>query len=450
MHAGQSRVGLSSKAYLPLPKCMDFEMLSLILDTCTDSFCVDADKEGPAGWELAASIARFCHLAHAAAIAWQAAQTHVILDGRRAEGNICKSAFVALARNCTRCESLELRGITYTSLSAGLASLAFPLLRKLAVVSCPAPTPYDETQQSTRHDDVMEALLAMMKLCPLARELELGNLTQRPPPVAYTEFDAYRDHVNLSHVSAIGRIARVCHQLESVDVDHSSLNRHDIRAIADCCPNFRSLQASSTPRGGLHDGTFLDLSRLGSLSELFLGFDVSWTGADFDPDDPDELPTPCAIAFDDQFDRFTRSTPLLTHFCLNCDEFKCSPYINDANMCSLARGCPGLVFFEVPECGVTDEGVMTLVSGCPRLTHLNIGSNSYPTYSGAGSDITDASIHAIARGLPALTDLNVRGCCKVTKEAIIHLQAALPNVVVELPWSEIDMDSDVDSDDVGS
>ena len=425
---------------------MDFEMLSLILDTCADIFRAQPDETGQVEcWALAASVARSCHFANAAATAWQASQTHVILDGRRAEGHVCKSAFVALARNCIRCESFELRGINYVSLSAGLSSLAFPLLSKLMVVSCLPPVPYDETRLEASYGDVMLSLFDMLKLCPLVRELWLDNFTQRPTPTVYTEFDAYRDYSDEQRESTIGRMARLCPQLESLQVESSCLNRHDIRAIADCCPNFRSLQVSGTPPRGLHDGIFLDLARFGSLRDLFLGFEVSWTGADFDPDDPDETPMPCTITFDEQFDRFTRSTPLLTHLSLNCDTHLCSPYITDANLCSLARGCPKLVFLEVPECGVTDEGLAALVEGCPRLTHLNIGSNSYPTYLGQGSAITNASVRAIAGGLPALTELNLRGCGEVTEEAILHLQAALPNVVVEPPWSEIAED-EVDSD----
>ena len=416
-------------------------MISLILDIFTGNSRADAADS----WILAASISRSCHAAHAAATAWQAAQKNVILDGQIIEGNVCKPAFVALARNCIHCESLELRNIDYASLSAGLGSLAFPLLRRLAVVSCRAPAPYDEARLEVRYDGVMGALLDMMKLCPLVRELSLDGFTQRPLPHIYTEFDAFRDCVDGSRVSIIGCIARVCPQLESVEVESSCLNRYDVRAIAECCPNFRSLQVGSTPSGALSDEAFLDFSRFGSLRELFLSNEVSFTGEDFDPDDPDETPGPCSIAFDDQFDQFTRSNSLLTHFSLNCDACYGPPYINDANLCSLARGCPELVWLEVPECGITDEGLVALVAGCPRLTYLNIGSNNYPTYLGAGSAITNASIHAIARGLPALTELNVRGCREVKKEAIVHLQAALPNVEVELPWLELEKDSESES-----
>jgi len=420
---------------------MDHEMASLLLDTYADRAAADADQNSV--WAFAASIARTCQFAHAAATAWQAAQTRAILDGRNVEGNVCTEAFVALARNCTRCETLELHGINYESLSGGLASLAFPLLRKLVVTSVPASAAHAAAGAGLRadeslHDGVMGGLLEMMKLCPHVRELRLDDLTDRPSPLRYTYADAYRFHANRSRVSVIGRIARVCPLLETLDVERSCLNGHDIRAIADGCPNFESLQAWSAD---LHDGTLLELSRLRSLRVLTLGLEVSWHGrlrsVAWETSSTDAMgdQIPCTVGMNDQFDRFARGTPLLSHLSLSSED----RIVNDTNLCSLARSCPELALLEAPECcEITDAGVAALVRGCPRLTSLNIGSNSYPTSSHSGADITDVSVYSIARGLPALTELNLRGCGEVTEAAIADLKAALPNVVVELPWSEID------------
>jgi len=247
------------------------------------------------------------------------------------------------------------------------------------------------------------------------------------------EFDAYLAEVNRSRVSVIGRIAQVCPRLEVLDVERSCLNVHDVRAIADNCPNFRALTAWSAD---LHEGIFLDLSRCAALRELFLGYEVQFGPMHHGEDDavyPDGG-VPAEFDAADAFDRFTRGCPLLAHVSMHLE----GGYVFDGHLRSLGRHCPHLVAFEAPECdGISDEGVEALVKGCPQLENLNLGSNSYPTSMHSGCPITDSIVYVIACGLPALTNLNLRGCGDVTEEAIAALRAALPDLVIELPWAEI-------------
>ncbi|KAL2348380.1 hypothetical protein Fmac_002380 [Flemingia macrophylla] len=61
--------------------------------------------------------------------------------------------------------------------------------------------------------------------------------------------------------------------------------------------------------------------------------------------------------------------------------------------------------------GITDEGVVQLISRTRSLQHLNVG----------GTFITDESLFAIARSCPKLETISLWSCCHVTESGLLAL-----------------------------
>ncbi|CAM6116383.1 unnamed protein product [Calypogeia fissa] len=95
--------------------------------------------------------------------------------------------------------------------------------------------------------------------------------------------------------------------------------------------------------------------------------------------------------------------------------------ITDAGLCRISKSkcCPNLTSISLwGVTGITDEGVVQLVTEAHSLEHLNVG----------GTFITDVAVLAIARQSKHLKVLNLWGCRHVTESSILALGRSCPEL----------------------
>lgn len=104
-----------------------------------------------------------------------------------------------------------------------------------------------------------------------------------------------------------------------------------------------------------------------------------------------------------------------------------SGYISDVGVSSLS-GCRRLTHIDISRCGgITDTGVITLALHCPLLVTIMMGSGC--------SAITDESLVALGSNCPRLRCINMHACSNITDVGVMAL-AICPLVEIDLCFCE--------------
>ncbi|CAK8681443.1 unnamed protein product [Clavelina lepadiformis] len=96
--------------------------------------------------------------------------------------------------------------------------------------------------------------------------------------------------------------------------------------------------------------------------------------------------------------------------------------VTTAGVVALSKGCPLLQTVYLRRCcNVTDEALRALAENCPNLKQLNLGSCT---------KISDASLQALAAKCPGLECLNI-AATSVTDDGILSLCAGAPRLALK-------------------
>ncbi|CAM8992783.1 unnamed protein product [Rhodiola kirilowii] len=88
---------------------------------------------------------------------------------------------------------------------------------------------------------------------------------------------------------------------------------------------------------------------------------------------------------------------------------------------------PNLTFISLwGMAGITDAGVIQLISRASSLRHLNIG----------GTFITDESLYAIAHNCPNLTSIVLWSCRHITESGLLALVNSMPQTESNQPLGD--------------
>src|SRR5438034_1818185 len=94
----------------------------------------------------------------------------------------------------------------------------------------------------------------------------------------------------------------------------------------------------------------------------------------------------------------------------------------DKGLCAIANSCHKLEYLNISNRTEFSEiSTCNVIRSCPRLQQLDLG------FCG----ISDITIEEIARSCPNLKYLNLRGCYKISKEAVDQLVSLNPNINIE-------------------
>lgn len=237
--------------------------------------------------------------------------------------------------------------------------------------------------------------------------------------------------------------------LQSAGVDKHLHSPQSIDWVRKKCNNIRYLHTKETARSSIGDSCFAEIlphAATSSPSPTPAAHSASDAPAPMFPklilvELGSENASHCAISTTG-VSAIVRGSPMLTSLNLmHCD-------VNDNGLRIVAKHCPRLTFLSIKYCGkVTDAGILSLVGGCQRLESLDVSwcnkltdaalkfFGERPLSCLKNLDlslctlVTDNGVKSLVKGCPLLRTLSLYACKNISDVALRATAAACPSLV---------------------
>jgi hypothetical protein len=204
--------------------------------------------------------------------------------------------------------------------------------------------------------------------------------------------------------TGIIRLAEGCPRLHSLDVGACGITDIGLIRISEMCPDLHELNVAGCEK--LTDASIIRLvSGCPNLCDLDLSF--------------------CLGLTDSGVVTLSKGLPNMTSLKIGTNNF------TDVSVIALAEYCHDLQILHIGYCpDITDDGIITLTEGCPKIRNLDISCDIVMVRDVEGfvSNITDASVVRILDAYPDLHSLFLNGCIHITDVNLIHLAEKSSNI----------------------